>query len=100
MHSGWSITKFSAMHPTCRHCNASFEPEPGFYFGAMFVSYAVNVVLFVAAWAVLYFTVNPSDWIYIAFIGLVGLVFTPFTFRISRGLWLYWFGGHNYDPKL
>lgn len=100
LHSGWQLNKFSAMNSACPHCNASFEPEPGFYFGAMFVSYAVNVVLFIGTWLLLYLTINPTDWVYITVIGLVGLIFTPFTFRISRVLWLYWFGGLRYDSSL
>lgn len=27
------------MHESCSHCQQKFEPEPGYYFGAMFVSY-------------------------------------------------------------
>jgi hypothetical protein len=88
------------MNPTCPHCNASLNPEPGFYFGAMFVSYAINVAIFVSCWLVLYLFVQPSDTVYISVIALAALVFTPFNYRASRLLWLYWFGGLNYDPNL
>ncbi len=27
------------MHEKCDHCSQRFEPEPGYYFGAMFISY-------------------------------------------------------------
>jgi len=27
------------MHSNCDHCGQSFMPEPGYYFGAMFISY-------------------------------------------------------------
>ncbi|MFK7947000.1 MAG: DUF983 domain-containing protein, partial [Saprospiraceae bacterium] len=27
------------MHDRCPHCNQNFMPEPGFYYGAMFISY-------------------------------------------------------------
>ena len=40
---------------TC--CDLKYSREPGFYFGAMFVSYALGVALFVTIWvatAVLY----------------------------------------------
>jgi hypothetical protein len=88
------------MNDRCPHCNASFEPEPGFYFGAMFVSYAINVALFVGTWLVAYLLFNPEDWVYIIIIGVVGLVFTPFTYRYSRILWLHWFGGLHFDSSL
>lgn len=28
-----------SMHEKCSHCGQRFEPEPGYYFGAMFISY-------------------------------------------------------------
>ncbi len=95
------LTQFGLMHNQCPHCGAGFEPEPGFYFGAMFISYAINVALFVAAWLALYVLWRPdSDWVYVGAITVVALVFTPWTYRFSRILWLYWFGGLRYDPTL
>lgn len=93
------LTKFSMMNSACPSCGASFEPEPGFYFGAMFVSYALNVVLFISVGLVLYFLFEPSDVIYVSVIGVTALLFTPFFFRVSRVLFLYWFGGYHYDPN-
>lgn len=88
------------MNSKCPHCEASFEPEPGFYFGAMFVSYAINVTLFIATWLILYLLLDPLDWVYISAIVAVTLLFLPITFRYSRLLWLYWFGGHSYNSAL
>lgn len=75
-------------------------PEPGFYFGAMFISYAVNVAIFVSCWLVLYVFFEPSDIVYIVVIAVAALVLTPFNYRASRLLWLYWFGGLHYEPDL
>ena len=33
------------MHERCPNCHQHFEPEPGFYFGAMFVSYILSAFL-------------------------------------------------------
>jgi hypothetical protein len=68
-------------------------PEPGFYFGALYVSYAFTIVFFIGIWFALYISFNPPDWVYITAIILACLLFTPFSFRYSRILWLYWFGG-------
>jgi len=98
--SSAKVTRFSVMNPVCPHCEASFIPEPGFYFGAMFISYAFNVAIFVACWLILYLFAQPSDVVYISVIAVAALVFTPFNYRASRLLWLYWFGGLQYDPSL
>ena len=86
------------MHPNCPHCHQSFEPEPGFYFGAMFVSYAINTALFIAAWVAL--TVLYPDYTLSMLLGLLtGVVILglPFTYRLSRSIWLAIFV--RFDPK-
>jgi uncharacterized protein (DUF983 family) len=87
------FTKFSDMNATCDHCEATFEPEPGFYFGAMYVSYAFTIAIFAGVSAILYYTSNPPEWVYVTAIIASAVVFIPFSFRYSRILFLYWFGG-------
>jgi len=87
------IIKFSEMNALCSQCGAPFEPEPGFYYGSLFVSYAFNVAIMVVVWLVLYLTVRPPDWVYGAFLVGFSILSIPFSFRYSRILFLYWFGG-------
>lgn len=35
----WSFKDITEMPESCEHCGQYYEPEPGFYFGAMFISY-------------------------------------------------------------
>jgi len=85
--------KFSEMNQSCATCDASFEPEPGFYFGALYVSYAFTIAIFGAVWFLLYFFLDPPDWVYITAIIVSAFLFIPVSFRYSRILFLYWFGG-------
>jgi uncharacterized protein (DUF983 family) len=94
-----NILKFSAMNKHCPVCGADFEPEPGFYFGAMFVSYAISVGLFVAIGVFLFFVFRPSDEVYLICITTAAVLSTPFSFRYSRVLFLYWFGGHRFQHR-
>lgn len=87
------------MNSHCERCGVMFEPEPGFYFGAMFVSYAFSVMLFVAIGLAVYFLWDPADWVYLVAIGSGAVLFTPFSFRYSRILFLYFFGGIHFDPS-
>ncbi|GAB1445885.1 MAG: DUF983 domain-containing protein [Cyclobacteriaceae bacterium] len=87
------------MNAHCSNCGVTFEPEPGFYTGAMYVSYVLTLVLFVTISVVLYFLFdNPSDWVYLTAIVVGAVLFTPFSFRYSRILYLHSFGGIHYDP--
>jgi uncharacterized protein (DUF983 family) len=87
------VTKFSIMNTNCPNCNAPFIPEPGFYFGSLFVSYAFNVAIMIAISLILYFLVDAPNWVYGLSLVIVSLLFIPFSFRYSRILFLYWFGG-------
>jgi hypothetical protein len=86
------------MYPTCGHCHQSFEPEPGFYFGAMFVSYGINTLLFIASWITLTL-VYPSYSLFLLLGLLIGIVMLslPFSFRLSRSIWLALFV--RFDPQ-
>ena len=92
------LSAFWKMNNNCPHCGATFEPEPGFYFGAMFVSYAFSVALFVAISVALYVLGDPADWVYLTAIVIGAVLCAPFSFRYSRILYLHAFGGIRYDP--
>ena len=85
------------MYSSCPHCQLSFTPEPGFYFGALFVSYAINTALFIASWITLTL-VYPSYSLMLLLGLLVGIVLLslPLSFRLSRSIWLALFV--QYDP--
>lgn len=99
--SAANIAKFNIMHAECPVCKLRLQPEPGFYQGAMYVSYAFTIAFLVVVSAVLYyFAGNPSEWVYIGvFIGLM-ILLIPLNYRYSRILYLYLFGGIKYNPRL
>jgi hypothetical protein len=77
------------------------EPEPGFYQGAMYVSYGFTIlVMIIISFILYYFAGNPADWIYIVVMIGVMIILVPLNFRYSRILFLYLFGGLKYDPRL
>lgn len=88
------------MHERCSHCGLHYEREPGYWYVAMFVSYAFNVaemITFAVALHVL--TGSNSPWVYVAV--LMGVIFllSPFNYRYSRVALLYWLTpGLNYEP--
>jgi len=77
------------MHKQCTECGLSYEPEPGYYFGAMFISYALNAALFIGIWIVMTSIYEDISlfWI-IGVIIVLSIVLLPFIFRLSRSLWI------------
>jgi uncharacterized protein (DUF983 family) len=41
----YNIKRVHEMPESCSECGQSFEPEPGFYTGAMYVNYGFTVIL-------------------------------------------------------
>ena len=93
-HKTLSLGNMLKMHRVCPNCGQDFMPEPGFYFGAMYFSYAINVALMVTfgiAYEVLF---NPDNVVYtLISVLLPPLLLAPWNFRISRAIMLYALGG-------
>lgn len=98
---GMGSVHFLAIHTDCSVCGAHYEPEPGFFWGAMYFNYAFNVMMLAGMALLLYFGFHISNpLIYI--IGMLApvLLAIPLTARLSRMLWLYIFGPFSYQPGL
>jgi uncharacterized protein (DUF983 family) len=96
-----NLRKFNAMNPVCPHCGVRLEPEPGFYQGAMYVSYAITIaVMIVISLLIYYLADSPSEWLYIGVVVAVMVILVPLNYRFSRIIFLYLFGGLKYDPRL
>jgi uncharacterized protein (DUF983 family) len=87
------IGKFNVMNKTCPHCGVFLEPEPGFYQGAMYVSYAFTIAFMVVISIVLSMMGDFSAWTYITVVIVVMILFAPANYRLSRIIYLYLFGG-------
>lgn len=89
------------MNDICTHCGLKLEPEPGFYQGAMYVSYGITIIFMVLVSLILYFFAgHPSEWVYIVVIISVMVLLIPLNYRYSRLIFLYLFGGIRYDRSL
>jgi uncharacterized protein (DUF983 family) len=85
----FTFNKPFEMNKECPHCGMNLEPEPGFYFGAMFVSYIISgwfciIFIFFFHW-VLGWSLNAS---FAVLLALLAIVFVWF-FRFSRAVWLH-----------
>lgn len=77
------------MPERCPNCHQHFEPEPGFYFGAMFISYGISSILLLVPALIL---VLGYDWradramILILAIGAISFFRI---LRLSRSVWIH-----------
>lgn len=83
---------FMQMDKQCSCCGQPFEPEPGFYLGAMYTSYgihAVILILFVIAFYQIWG--SPNLFSLALFFIIAVILMLPLTFRLSRSLWIHIF---------
>jgi hypothetical protein len=77
------------MHSECENCKINFEPEPGFYLGAMYVSYLVNSFIFLFTALMLTFYFEMSLTFTLVSMAVIAVLVLPYTLRVSRTIWLY-----------
>jgi uncharacterized protein (DUF983 family) len=94
--------KPQTMNKTCPHCGLIYEREPGYFYVAMLLSYAMFVAeMITLAVAINVLTGSANPWLYVIIIISIGLVLSPFNFRYSRVTLLHWFTpGLHYKPEL
>jgi uncharacterized protein (DUF983 family) len=99
-HAHFNLFKFNKMHKNCPVCGLKYEREPGFFFGAMYFTYAFNIGIMLSLFFAILILYNPKEvWIYLVTIIPISLLFFPLNFRLSRSLMLNLFGGVAYLPK-
>jgi uncharacterized protein (DUF983 family) len=92
--------KFHKMNSSCPVCHQDLEIEPGFYYGAMYFSYALTVAVEAVIIVIMHLLFNdPELWVYIVAISFTLILISPAVFRYSRVMMLYFFGSVKYDPN-
>lgn len=92
----YNLKRAGDLHPNCPKCGLKYEKEVGFYFGAMFVSYALGVALFVTCWVSFnLFFPFASTTLQIITIAIISLLAGPYFYALSKIIWANFF--FNYD---
>jgi hypothetical protein len=92
----YNLSKVGNVLEECSVCHRRFSPEPGFYFGAMYVSYALTVAMFVTAYVatiVLYPQASTGLTVGIVLLSLV--LTTPWLYALSKTMYAAIFIGYK-----
>lgn len=88
------------MNKNCPNCGLNYEHEPGFYLGAMYVSYILAVGLALITGLILFYGFG-ADFTSILFAIAVALILTStLNFRLSRLIWINIWIHYNPEWKL
>ena len=96
--NAYILSETLKVNESCSHCNTKYRIEPSFFYGAMYVSYAVGIAFGVAAFVISYLIFETS--LTTTFIAIVGtlILFMPIIMRLSRNIWINMF--MSYDASL
>jgi uncharacterized protein (DUF983 family) len=96
----YTFDRLGQVKKRCTVCDADFNPEPGFYFGAAYVSWGLTVALWISVLVALK-TFNWFGWIEFGFLThpltflitgfSLSVVLFPYMFQLSRSMWANWF---------
>jgi uncharacterized protein (DUF983 family) len=94
-----SYKKLSQVNPVCKVCKANLNPEPDFYYGAMYISYGFSVAIVITAFVALnVLLVKPELWMYLVMVLVLNVTLLPLMLRYSKVLYLYLVGKLKYRP--
>lgn len=85
------LFKIPKMNPHCTQCDYKFEMEPGFFYGAMYVSYAIAVAQMVACFIIFWVLMDLPKLAVLFIIGGSVFLTSTLNFRLSRTIWVYMF---------
>ena len=91
----WHLSKVLKMHQHCSHCGFKYMIEPSFFFGAMYVSYGLNVAVGVAAFVISRYLFESS--LTTAFLAIFAalVILMPFVLRWSRNIYINMFVSYD-----
>ena len=86
------------LNETCSKCGFHYQIEPSFFYGSMYVSYAVGIAFAVATFIITYVFLKLSVFSVFVAITLTLIVLFPIIGRLSRNIWINMFV--SYDKSL
>ena len=87
------------MHEKCTHCGLKYQLEPSFFYGAMYVSYALNVAIGIAAFVISHEFLKLN--LKVSFGIIVGslIVVYPLILRWARNIYINMFISYDSNAK-
>jgi uncharacterized protein (DUF983 family) len=87
----YNMKNFSVMNPRCPICNEDFRKEPGYYFGATYVSYGLTVGFGIVLFVLLCVLFDVSAIAYLWTFSVLLVVLLPVFYRFARLIWINFF---------
>ena len=97
--NSYILSKVFEMHEKCSHCGLKYKIEPSFFFGAMFVSYGLGVLLGIVTFLISHYGFHTNLKTSFIAIMLSLTCFMPIIMRLARNIWINLMIGYDKDWK-
>ena len=87
----YDLSKFAKMNSNCPVCNEDFRREPGYYFGATYVSYALTVAFGVGLFLLLCVGFKMEVIPFLLVFSCLLILLLPVFYRYARLIWIHMF---------
>ena len=94
------FSKILKMNENCSHCGLKYQIEPSFFYGAMYVSYGLNVALSIAVFVIAFLVFKTNLKVAFAVIIVSLIISFPFVLRWSRNIYINMFVSYDSKAKL
>ena len=84
----YDLRNMGRLHKECPACHRKYSKEPGFYYGGMYVSYALSVALSLVAYGLFWWLVPQLGFAWHFGLSVVVLLLaTPYMYALSKIIW-------------
>ncbi|CAN5430958.1 DUF983 domain-containing protein [soil metagenome] len=87
----YNLKKFGNLNDRCPKCNEDFRREPGYYFGATYVSYGLTVGFGLGLYLLLCVAFTMEVVPFIITLSVLLILLLPVFYRFSRLIWIHMF---------
>jgi uncharacterized protein (DUF983 family) len=84
----YDLKHFAKMNNRCPVCNEDFKREPGYYFGATYVSYGLTVGFGIAMYVLLSIIFKMDTIPFLITFSIALIVLMPVFYRSARIIWI------------
>lgn len=92
------LSNLLKMNERCSHCGLKYQIEPSFFYGAMYVSYGLNVAIGILTFIIVFQFDRSMMTSLISIIAVLLLAF-PFVMRLSRNIYINIFVSYNLNAR-
>ena len=84
----YHLGTFSKMNDHCSNCGESFTRETGFYYGAMYASYGLSVIMGILLFVTMVPLLHFSILAFLIVFCVLSVLLLPVIYRLSRLIWI------------